>query len=113
MRASPGSRLGYLPGDPHLPRAENLPHAPTGSVEDADSKAPDHAMDAMRYLLLNLGGGPQFPIFDDPVPGLLDGIEVLQDAGLYAARRSPLEDLFDTVDPERENAGTTQRSPFA
>jgi hypothetical protein len=43
-----------------LHELENLPHATTGNVEDADTKAPDHAMDAGRYLLLNLGGGPQF-----------------------------------------------------
>ena len=96
-----------------LHELENLPHATTGNVEDADTKAPDHAMDAGRYLLLNLGGGPQFPVFDDPPTGLLDGMEVLQDAGLYAVRRSPVEDMFGLDDPDREGAGTTQVSPFA
>jgi phage terminase large subunit len=38
---------------------ENLPYARSGNVEDADSKAPDHAADALRYLLINLGGGAQ------------------------------------------------------
>lgn len=47
-----------------LHELENLPHATTGNVEDTDSKARDLAMDVGRYLLLNLGGGPQFPIDD-------------------------------------------------
>jgi hypothetical protein len=66
-----------------LHELESLPHATTGNVEDADSKAPDHAMDAGRYLLLNLGGGPQFPVDDTPAPGLLEaaGIEVMEHAG--------------------------------
>lgn len=49
-----------------------LPHATTGDPEDADSKAEDHAPDALRYLLLNLGGGPEFPILDDiPDPSVV------------------------------------------
>lgn len=41
-----------------------LPHATTGDPEDADTNAEDHAPDALRYLLINLGGGPQFPAVD-------------------------------------------------
>jgi hypothetical protein len=36
---------------------ENLPYARSGSPEDADPKAADHACDALRYLTVNLGGG--------------------------------------------------------
>ncbi len=35
----------------------NLPHATKGDPEDANSSAPDHLMDALRYWLLNVGGG--------------------------------------------------------
>ena len=45
-----------------FPQAENLirtlsalPHATTGNPEDVDTKAEDHAPDALRYLLINLG----------------------------------------------------------
>lgn len=38
----------------------DLPHARTGNPEDADTKAPDHAADALRYLLMNLGTGARF-----------------------------------------------------
>jgi hypothetical protein len=43
-----------------------LPHATSGNPEDADTKAEDHAPDALRYLVTNLGGGPEFPVLDDP-----------------------------------------------
>lgn len=54
----------------------NLPHASTGDPEDADSKADDHACDALRYLLTNVGGEsswvfpPDEPV--DQVSGPLD-----------------------------------------
>jgi hypothetical protein len=93
-----------------LHELENLPHATTGNVEDADTKAPDHAMDASRYLPLNLGGGPQFPIDDTPAAGLLEanGIEVMEHAGLFGRRSSDVDALFERP----EGAGTTRRSPF-
>jgi hypothetical protein len=37
-----------------------LPHATTGNPEDADTNAEDHAPDALRYLLVNLGGESRF-----------------------------------------------------
>lgn len=45
----------------------SLPHATTGNPEDADTHAEDHAPDALRYLLTNLGTEPQFH-FPDPEP---------------------------------------------
>ena len=60
-----------------FPRCENLirtlptlPHASTGDPEDVDTHAEDHAYDAMSYLLVNLGGGPEFPILDEPPKSL-------------------------------------------
>jgi len=44
-----------------------LPHATTGNPEDADTGAEDHAPDGLRYLLVNLGTGPDFPILG-PTP---------------------------------------------
>lgn len=44
----------------------DLPHATKGDPEDADTNADDHAADGLRYLLSNLGTGPEFPILDDP-----------------------------------------------
>lgn len=38
----------------------NLPYAMSGNVEDADTNASDHAMDALRYLLINIGNAPRF-----------------------------------------------------
>lgn len=37
----------------------NLPHATKGNPEDADTDSDDHAADALRYLLTNLGTGAQ------------------------------------------------------
>lgn len=45
----------------------DLPHARTGNPEDADSKAPDHAADALRYMLMNLGTDSKFH-WPDPAP---------------------------------------------
>jgi hypothetical protein len=54
-------------------------------------------MDASRYLLLNLGGGPRMVMFDDPTPDLHEA------EGLFSTRRA-----------ERDTpVGHTQRSPFA
>lgn len=36
-----------------------LPHEKKGNVEDVDTKAEDHAYDALSYLLVNLGGGAE------------------------------------------------------
>ncbi|MFJ6215013.1 terminase large subunit domain-containing protein [Streptomyces sp. NPDC092296] len=44
----------------------DLPHATKGDPEDADTAADDHAADALRYVLTNLGTGPEFPILDQP-----------------------------------------------
>ena len=54
---------------PHLVRTlPALPHASTGNPEDADTHAEDHAPDALRYLLINLGteSGWLFRSDEDP-----------------------------------------------
>lgn len=58
---------------PHLySELKDLPHATTGNPEDADTHAPDHAADALRYVLVNLGAGPEFTVFDDDRPAEQD-----------------------------------------
>ncbi len=37
-----------------------LPHATKGNPEDADTKADDHIPDAVRYLVMAIGGGAEF-----------------------------------------------------
>ncbi|MDJ0342278.1 phage terminase large subunit [Streptomyces sp. H10-C2] len=50
-----------------------LPHAPSGDPEDADTKAEDHAPDAGRYLLINMGNEPRFHFpTPDPEAPVLD-----------------------------------------
>lgn len=85
-----------------FPQAENLflelrdlPHATKGDPEDADSDAPDHASDALRYLLTNLGTGPEFFIDDSPAPGDKTAPQ-LTAGGLYAIR--PGESLYGLED---------------
>lgn len=67
----------------------DLPHATKGDPEDADTTASDHAADALRYLLTNLGTGPEFPILDEVVtdPVLPVGEQF---AGVYAVH--PVQD---------------------
>lgn len=54
----------------------NVPHAKVGDPEDVDTKSDDHIADALRYMLINLGSGPEFPILDSNLtkanePGLV------------------------------------------
>lgn len=50
-----------------LRELRDLPHAPSGNIEDADSKASDHAADALRYMVVNLGHDSAFH-WPEPVP---------------------------------------------
>jgi hypothetical protein len=92
----------------------DLPHATTGDPEDADTTADDHAADSLRYLLINIGGGPDFPVIGGlPAEGI--GAEVLELKGTWALRtdygqHAPWEQpLARERDPR---SGTVQRSPF-
>ena len=84
---------------------ESLPYATKGNIEDADTKAPDHAYDAGRYLLLNLDGGAQFfPSPEAPQPGTT---ELLTPMGQWAVREDPNAPV-STSDPDKPKPGLTQ-----
>lgn len=89
----------------------DLPHATKGDPEDADTTADDHASDGLRYLLTNLGTGPQFLILDEPEKKL--DVELLAALGPTVAYRphdqQPPDPWADEDEPRR---GTTARSPF-
>lgn len=87
-----------------------LPHAPTGDPEDADTKAEDHAPDGLRYLLINLGTGPEFVILDEAPDEQI--ARVLKALAPGVAVRQPVEMPDPWDDPEQPNCGTTARSPF-
>lgn len=84
-----------------------LPHATTGNPEDADTHAEDHAPDALRYLLTNLGGGPQFPILDQPEDPAVDPADLRAPfGGVFAVD----PDVFADRDP---SWGATVTNPWA
>lgn len=86
---------------------KNLPYARTGNPEDADTQANDHAMDALRYLLVNLGAGPSWPDVEPPKESPFAGIETLEQRGAFAYR--PGDD-----EPGRDpRQGSLQRPPWA
>jgi hypothetical protein len=92
---------------------QNLPHAAKGNPEDADTAAPDHAMDAGRYLFLNIGGGPQFLKLPEHVD-TSSRIAPLPMLGRFAYR--PADDAPEAAwdaDDDAPVRGATQVSPFA
>lgn len=72
----------------------DLPHATKGDPEDADTTADDHASDGLRYLLANLGSGPEFVVLD-ATAGKEPIAEALQPLGPTMALR--LDDGGPTV----------------
>jgi hypothetical protein len=89
----------------------DLPHATRGDVEDAETTGEDHLPDAARYLLINLGGGPEFPILESPAPNPFDEVEKLQPMSIrFAVRPDDDAELFDEAPPEQ---GATQLAPWA
>lgn len=90
----------------------DLPHATKGDPEDADTTADDHASDALRYLLSNLGAGPEFPVLDE-VPAAV-ATEILQPLGLTMAYRrtetTPADDAW-WIDDEGPRPGGTVQVP--
>lgn len=89
--------MGTLPRDPNRP-------------EDVDTDADDHWYDSYRYLVGQLGGGPQFPVFDDDEPD----VEQYALAGVYAVkpRDDPQPAWWDDTTAAVDR-GATARSPFA
>ncbi|MFE5868806.1 terminase large subunit domain-containing protein [Streptomyces roseifaciens] len=90
----------------------DLPHATKGDPEDADTAADDHAADALRYLLTNLGSGPEFLVLGEVAPVAPD--EVLRPLGTTMAYR-PADSAADGWwlhdDDEAPRAGRTVQSP--
>lgn len=89
----------------------DLPHATKGDPEDADTTASDHAADGIRYLLTNLGGGPEFPILD----GIPDetALPVGQEfAGVFAVRAPEADgDWWNHLDDDDAPRGGTVTLP--
>jgi hypothetical protein len=86
-----------------------LPHATVGNPEDADSNAEDHAPDAGRYLLINLGGGPEFVILEDlPKPSPADELRPYVPMGAVAIVKRDNDPYW----PDDEPKNTVQQSPF-
>jgi Terminase large subunit, T4likevirus-type, N-terminal len=91
----------------------DLPHATKGDPEDANTDAEDHLPDCGRYLLINLGGGPSFPLPDEPASSIADELGALEPHGTFARRRLDSDPSFDMDDDEDRPRVTTQLSPFA
>jgi hypothetical protein len=89
-----------------------LPHATTGNPEDADTNASDHAPDAVRYIVINIGGGPEFLMLD-AIPDAAALPVGEQFAGVYAVR--PAESADDwwnhTDDDDGPRPGGTVIAP--
>ena len=66
----------------------DLPHATKGDPEDADSGGEDHLPDALRYLLINLGAGPDFTLLGDseenPASAIAEELGPYRPMGTYA-----------------------------
>lgn len=88
-----------------------LPHAPTGDPEDADTKAEDHAPDTLRYLLINLGTGPEFPFFDETPEEPTAATRTLLNPTMAIAPNDN-EPTADWWDEEKPAHGATAVSPF-
>lgn len=93
----------------------NLPHDAHGAnPEDADTDADDHLPDVTRYVLVNLGGGPDFPILGEIPSDDLAGIEVLQPMGTFAIRPDPDAAPWSAGEWDDDEAPSraVQKSPF-
>lgn len=88
----------------------SLPRATTGDPEDADSKAEDHAPDSLRYMLLNIGSGPSFPLHDipDETEKIADYATPLRPMGAFAVRDpdGPGLDWYTEDEPVNRVAAT-------
>lgn len=89
----------------------DLPHATKGDPEDADTNADDHAADGVRYLLSNLGSGPEFLVLPDPVDPA-SKIAPLPTIGRFAFRPPDTDFSTGWLDDEAPARGSVQPSPF-
>ena len=92
----------------------DLPHATKGDPEDADTTADDHASDGLRYLLTNLGTGPEMVILDEaPTEPVAEALQPLGPAMAYRpAETTPTADAWwSDADDETPRAGRTVQSP--
>jgi hypothetical protein len=111
-------RLHILSGCENLFRyLADLSHATKGDPEDAAANPHDHLPDALRYLLINLGGGPQFPIFDDTSkPNPADALGEFTHMGpsmvMVPSAGEPSDPLYEVPDDDAPVHATGQPSPF-
>jgi hypothetical protein len=73
----------------------DLPHAVTGNPEDADSRAPDHLGDATRYVLINLGTGPEFMLMEPTQPEHAPQVTAAGAFVIVPSGRPPAASWFD------------------
>lgn len=86
--------MGTLPRDPKRP-------------EDVDTDGPDHWYDALRYLVMQIGGGPVFPISDEDDVDPDDPAMQFEQRGAFAV---PVDDAFDDeLLPETDDEDDDQR----
>jgi hypothetical protein len=88
-----------------------LPHATKGNPEDADTDAEDHAPDAGRYLLTNLGTGPELVFLDDEAPEPVQEL-AQQYAGRFAHLPTDNDSPFEDRDPD-DMRGRVAIAPWA
>lgn len=72
-----------------LPALPRNPFRP----EDVDTHSDDHVADALRYLLMELGNVPQFPVFDEPVAPEEGGRPLLDELGAFVYPQQQTENL--------------------
>lgn len=89
-----------------------LPHATKGNPEDSDPDAADHLADLTRYVLLNLGSGPQFPVPDEPQSSIADELGPLEQHGSFARRRLDSDPDWEIPGEDSPRRGSVQISPF-
>lgn len=70
----------------------DLPYATKGNVEDADTDASDHAADALRYLLRNLGTGPDYLLDVPAAPAVLNPEGALPKGQRFGQFARPVDD---------------------
>lgn len=88
-----------------------LPHATSGNPEDADTNADDHLADCGRYLLINLGTGPEFLILPDAQDPARDRtLQLLTSTVAYRVDNDPDADWWE--DEDKPVRGATAPSPF-